>query len=282
MAPWEQEKLSFRMRTANSAPKLNRPQRLMTEERRREILALLGQQGRVTVEDLTRRFSVSAVTARGDLDALSAAGALVRSHGGAVPPLNPAQDYPLAVKESIHQEEKVRIARAAAQLVKSGQTIILDAGTTAAQVALQIKKLKLPSLTVITHALNIAARLADAPNISIIFIGGIMRPLSTSCVGPHAEQMMRDLHADHFFVSVDGLDPDVGLSTPDILEAQLNTVMIRSAKETTVISDASKFGRRSLSVIGGIDSIQRVITDAHVSPGMVDTLRSHGIEVIIV
>lgn len=259
-----------------------RSHRLMTEERRREILTLLEQQGRVTVDDLTRRFSVSAVTARGDLDALSVAGVLVRSHGGAVPPLNPTQDYPLAVKESIHQEEKTRIGRAAAQLIKPGQTVILDAGTTAAQVAIHIKKLKLSSLTVITHALNIAARLADTPNVNIIFIGGIMRPLSTSCVGPHAEQMMRDLHADHFFLSVDGLDPDIGLSTPDILEAQLNTVMMRSAKETTVISDASKFGRRSLSVIGAIDSIQRVITDARVPASTVTTFRSRGIEMVIV
>ncbi len=267
---------------SNNAGTNGTPRRLMTEERRREILNLLEQQGRVTVDDLTRRFAVSAVTARGDLDALSAAGVLVRSHGGAVPPLNPSQDYPLAVKESIHHDEKTRIGRAAAQLIKPGQTIILDSGTTAAQVALHLKKLKISSITVITHALNIAARLADAPNINVVFIGGIMRPVSTSCVGPHAEQMIRDLHADHFFLSVDGLDPEAGLSTPDILEARLNGLMIRSAKETTVISDASKFGRRSLSMIGGMDCIQRVVTDAHVSPAVVSALEAQGVEVVIV
>lgn len=255
---------------------------MMTEERRREIVELLGQQGRVTVEDLTRRFSVSAVTARADLDALSAAGVLVRSHGGAVPPLNPAQDYPLALKETIHQEEKTRIGRAAATLVRPGQTIILDSGSTAAQMALHLKKLKLSSLTVITHALNIAARLADAPNINIVFIGGIMRPVSTSCVGPHAEQMIRDLNADQFFLSVDGLDLETGLSTPDILEAQLNGLMIRAAKETTVISDSSKFGRRSLSLIGGMDSVQRVITDGRVPEAMAHALRERGVEVVVV
>ena len=240
------------------------------------------QQGRVTVEDLTRRFHVSAVTARGDLDTLSATGALVRSHGGAVPPQNPDQDYPLNYKKTLHQAEKIRIGRAAAELIRPHQTVILDSGTTVAQVAIHIKRNKTEGLTVITHALNIAAELADAPSVSLIFIGGILRHLSRSCVGPQAELMMRDLHADHFFLSVDGLDPEIGLSTPDILEAQLNGMMIRSATEVTLISDASKFGRRSLSVIGEISCLRRIITDDRVAPEMAAAIRARGIEMIIV
>ncbi len=270
------------MRTGHISAKTGKSPRLMTEERRREILSLLDQQGRVTVEDLTKRFGVSAVTARGDLDALSSSGALVRSHGGAVPPLNPTQDYPLSVKESVYQEEKARIGRAAAQLVRPGQTVIIDAGTTAAQVALQIKKNKPSSLTVITHALNVAARLADSPNISLIIVGGIMRTVSTSCVGPQAEQMIRDLHADHLFLSVDGLDPELGLSTPDILEAQLNGLMIRAARETTVVTDASKLGRRSLSMIGDLPQVHRVITDSRITAAMAAAIRARGVELVIV
>ena len=88
------------------------------------------------------------------------------------------------------------------------------------------------------------------PIFRLIMIGGIMRQVSSSFVGPQAEQMVRDLHADHFFLAVDGLDLEVGLTTPDILEAQLNTLMMKAAREVTVVADASKFGRRSLSVIG--------------------------------
>ncbi len=270
------------MRTGDSANKSGKPGRMMTEERRRAILALLEQQGRVTVDELTRRFRVSAVTARGDLDALSEAGSVVRSHGGAVPPLNPSQDYPLAVKEPIHHDEKVRIGRAAMHLIKPGQTVIIDSGTTATQLAMHLKRARLQSLTVITHAFNIASRLLDCPWVSLILVGGILRPVSTSCVGPHAEQMIRELHADHFFLSVDGLDPEGGLTTPDILEARLNSLMIRAARETTVMADTSKFGRRSLSLIAGLDAVNRVITDERIRPEMAAAVRDRGPELVVV
>jgi DeoR/GlpR family transcriptional regulator of sugar metabolism len=258
-----------------------KPKRLLTEERRRAVMDLLEKQGRVTVEELTRQFGVSAVTARGDLDVLSTSGALVRSHGGAVRPLNPVQDYPLKIKKSIHHAEKIRIARAATQLIQNHQTVILDSGTTCAEIAANLRRTKPMALTVITHALNIAVELADAPNVSLIMIGGILRQVSSSFVGPQAEQMVRDLHADHLFLAVDGLDLEVGLTTPDILEAQLNALMMKTSREVTVVADASKFGRRSLSVIGDLSMIKRVITDDRVPPECVEGLRDRGIEVIL-
>ena len=258
-----------------------KPKRLLTEERRRAVIELLEKQGRVTVEELTRAFGVSAVTARADLDVLSNNGALVRSHGGAVRPLNPTQDYPLEVKKTMYQAEKMRIARAATQFIQAQQTVILDSGTTCSELAANLRRNKPMSLTVITHALNIAVELARAPSISLIMIGGILRQVSSSFVGPQAEQMVRDLHADHFFLAVDGLDLDVGLTTPDILEAQLNTLMMKAAQEITVVADASKFGRRSLSVIGDMQSVKRIVTDDRVSSETVDKLRQMGVEVVV-
>jgi DeoR family transcriptional regulator of aga operon len=258
-----------------------KPRRLLTEERRRAVLDLLEKHGRVTVEELTHEFGVSAVTARGDLDVLSTTGALVRSHGGAVRPLNPVQDYPLKVKKSIYQAEKIRIALAATQLIQNHQTVILDSGTTCGEVAANLRRTKPVALTVVTHALNIAMELADVPNIALIMIGGILRQVSSSFVGPQAERMVRDLHADHFFLAVDGLDLEVGLTTPDILEAQLNALMMRAAREVTVVADASKFGRRSLSVIGELSMVKRVITDDRVAPEYVEGLRRLGVEVVL-
>ncbi len=243
---------------------------------------LLEKQGRVTVEELTRQFGVSAVTARGDLDVLSTTGALVRSHGGAVRPLNPVQDYPLRIKKSIFHAEKMRIAAAAAQLVESQQTLILDSGTTCAEIAANLKRMKPMPLTVVTHALNIAVELADAPHLTLIMIGGILRQVSSSFVGPQAERMVRDLHADHFFLAVDGLDLEIGLSTPDILEAQLNALMMKASREVTVVADASKFGRKSLSVIGELGCVKRVITDSRVAPEMVEKLKERGLDVVVV
>lgn len=258
------------------------PTRLLSEERRRKILDLLEKEGRVTVNSLVERLGVSAVTARADLDILAKSGALLRSHGGAVSRLDPAQDYPVSLKETLHHAQKVRIGQAAAKLVNSYQTILIDSGTTTLQVARQIKLRKLKSLTVVTNALNIANELADVADLSLIMIGGILRQMSRSFVGPQAERMLGELHADHCFLAVDGLDVDAGPTTPDVFEAQLNHRMIEVSTEITVVADASKIGRRSLSPIGSLSSIRRLITDDSISPEMARRFREKGLELIVV
>jgi DeoR/GlpR family transcriptional regulator of sugar metabolism len=244
------------------------------------LLDLVDQEGQVTVADMVHRFSISAVTVRSDLDALAKIGAVVRSHGGAIRRLEAIQDYPLRAKETLHRNEKVRIGKAAAELIRPGETIILDSGTTTAEVARHIKKLKTQSLTVITNALNIATELADCGDITLIMIGGLLRPVSCSFVGPQAEAMMNEFHADRLFLAVDGFDLENGPSTPDVLEAQLNNVMIRSAKEVNVVADFSKLGRRSVSKIGPLDRIDRLITDNRAVPEFTEGLRNKGIEVM--
>jgi len=164
--------------------------------------------------------------------------------------------------------------------VQPGETIILDSGTTTAEVARHLKRMKIQSLTVITNALNIAVELADTPGITLIMIGGLLRPVSCSFVGPQAEAMMNEFHADRLFLAVDGFDLENGPSTPDMLEAQLNNVMIRSAKEVNVVTDFSKLGRRSVSKIGPLDRIRRLITDNRATPEFTAELRKKRIEVI--
>ena len=257
------------------------PHRLHAEERRRAIVDVLGQNGRVTVDEVVQRFGVSAVTARGDLDALSESGMLVRSHGGGIKPLAAAPEHPLRVREGMHHEEKVRIAQAAARLILPFQTVILCTGSTSAELAGQISRASPDNITVITYALNVAARLAELPNMSLLMLGGFLRRPSSAFVGPHAEQMMHSLHADHCFMSTVGLDADVGLTTLDIMEAQLNQRMITSAAQVTVLADSSKFGHRSLSLISDFRHIHRVITDSAAPASQVEKLRSKNIEVIL-
>ncbi len=256
--------------------------RLHAEERRREILDVLGQNGRITVEEVVKRFGVSAVTARADLDVLSESGALVRSHGGGIRPLTASPEHPLKVREGMHHDEKVRVAQAALQLIRPLQTIILCTGSTSAELAAQLRRNTPERVTVITYALNIAAKLADSPNLSLIMLGGFLRHPSTAFVGPHAEHVMHSLHADHCFMSTVGLDPDVGLTTLDIMEAQLNQRMIASAAQVTVLADSSKFGHRSLYVISDFRSVHRVITDTGAPSLQVEKLRARGVEVILV
>jgi len=257
-------------------------QRLMVEERRRQILELLEQQKRVTVRDLAERFSVSAVTVRSDLEVLERAGALVRSHGGAVKPLASAPDLPVNVKQSLHQAEKERIGAAAAAMIRDGETVIFDSGTTTAAVARNIRTLRLSSLNVITNALNVALELADLPYIRLIMLGGILRGSALSLVGPHAEQALGGLYADRLFLGVDGIDPETGLTTSDVLETQLSALMIRVSREVVLVADSSKFRRRGLSVIARLDAVHKIVTDDGVSPEMVSAVEAAGVEVIIV
>lgn len=259
-----------------------RPVRLLVEERRRRIMEILDQQERVTVEELVRRFGVSAVTIRGDLDALAEDGALVRSHGGALRHADSPEDVPIALKQTRRHAEKVRIARAAVEMIQDGETIILDSGSTTLEIARQLRTLEIDSLSVITNALNVAMEIATLSRVRLIMTGGILRQMSYSLAGPPAEQVLDGLRADRLFLGVDGFDPDIGLMTPDVFEARLNARMIQVSREVVVVADSTKFQRRSLSVIAGLDTVHKLITDSGAPPERVAELQALGVEVMIV
>ena len=206
----------------------------------------------------------------------------MRSHGGGIRPLAAAPEHPLRVRENMHQEQKARIADAAVSLLKSRQTVVLGTGSTCVEVARVIRNRGFERLNVITYALNVAMQLADLPGIDLMMIGGILRQVSSALVGPQAEQMIQALHADHCFLPAVGLDLQVGLTTLDIMEAQLNRVMIKNSGETTVVADSSKFGVRSLAVVTSLQSIHRLITDLGAPPAEVAKLQSSGVEVVLV
>lgn len=259
-----------------------KPRRLLTEERRREIVSVLRQNGRITVDEIVSRFSVSAVTARSDLAALSDAGDLVRSHGGGLRPLTATPDFPIRVRATMHSDQKAAIAEAAVSLLKPHQTVILCTGSTSAEIARCLRQRAPDNLTVITYALNIAAQLSDAANISLVMIGGILRQVSSAFVGPQAELMMQSLHADHCFLPTVGLDLRAGLTTIDIMEAQLNRCMIANSREVSVIADSSKFGLRSLAAITDLGKVTRLITDRNASAEYVCAIGKLGVEVLAV
>lgn len=254
---------------------------LLVEERRRHIRELVGERGRITVAELATKFDISQVTARNDLNALAEIGAVVRTRGGALAQ-RADEDLPIGVKQSLRRAEKMRIAEAAVQLIGEGQTIVLDSGTTTAEIAKQIRGLKLQSVNVITNALNIAVLLAGAPHVTLIMLGGVLRPSSYSLGGPQAEAALQGLHADILFLGFDGLDPEIGVMTPHLLEARLNTRMLEIARSVVAVGDSSKLGRRSLSVIAKIEQIDRIITDAGAAPETVEALRARGAQVELV
>jgi DeoR family transcriptional regulator of aga operon len=253
---------------------------LLIEERRRRICELLREEGRVTVESLAARFGTSQVTVRADLSMLESAGALTRTHGGALSV--PEADQSLNVKQLQHHAEKVRIAEAAAGLIRDGETIILDSGTTTAEIARRIRSLDVKSIDVITNALNIAALLLDVPSVRLIVPGGILRRESSSLSGPMAEAALGTLQANRLYLGADGIDPQLGVMTPHLAEAELNAKMIAISRQVVVVADASKFTRRNISLIARTEQVNILITDRAAPAEAVEQFRTRGVEVWLV
>ena len=252
---------------------------MLAEERRRKILDLMEHQGHVVVKDLARRFSTSLITIRKDLEHLHLQGRVERAHGGALPIDAAAlRDPALREKERLHRAEKLRIAAAATRLIEPGQVIILDSGTTTTAVARAAKHYR--DLTVITNAVNIAAELAGT-EIEVILTGGALRRNSFSLVGPLAEDSLKHVTADLLFLAVDGFDLSYGLTTPNLLEARVNRVMMENAKTTVVVCDSSKFGKRSLSFIAPPSAVHCTITDKRIPAKYLRGLREAGVKVIV-
>jgi DeoR family transcriptional regulator of aga operon len=255
--------------------------KLLTDERRRQIRSIVDEKGSVSVEELAQLFNISSVSIRSDLKLLDEQGALVRSRGGALA-LRDTEDLPIKIKESLHRAEKIRIAEVAVQQIEDGETIILDSGSTTAELAKQIRNLKNIQLNVITNALNIAAILANTPHVNLIMLGGLLRANSFSLSGPQAEIALDGLHADRLFLGVDSIDPDIGLMTPYMLEAQLNAKMIKISRKVIAVADASKLMRRNLSVIARVDQLDLLITDKSAQPKMIEQFRHAGVQVVVV
>ncbi|HXA00213.1 MAG TPA: transcriptional repressor AgaR [Candidatus Dormibacteraeota bacterium] len=253
---------------------------MLSEERRREILELLRNEGRVLVRDLSKRFRTSLITIRKDLESLHHQGLLERTHGGALPLRTGAlQDQSLQEKERLHKQEKIRIAAAAVRIIRPGQVIILDSGTTTTAIARGCRQIR--GLTIITNATNIAAEL-EGSTVEVILTGGTLRKNSFSLVGPLAEESLRKLSADMLFLAVDGFDVGYGLTTPNQLEARVNRAMSEAARRTIVVCDSSKFGRRSLSLIMPVSSVHETITDRGIPRHDLKALREAEVEVTLV
>jgi DeoR family fructose operon transcriptional repressor len=241
---------------------------------------MLDNEASVLVGDLSRLFQVSEVTIRKDLRELEESGMLKRMHGGAVNIATATFEPTMVEKEEEYRSEKTAIARAALELLGSDNAILLDAGTTTFQLACLLKTRK-ERLTVVTNAINIAAELAGVESVDLIITGGNLRQRTLSLVGPIAEKTLGGLSVDKAFISTNGLDLEHGLTTPNIYEAEIKRMMIKSARQVILMADHSKFGQVLLSSICSLAEIDCVITDAGTPEDYLAKLRDSGIEVIV-
>ena len=233
---------------------------LTTFDRRTAILAYVQQHRRASTRQLSDLFGVSEVTIRSDLATLEESGHLSRQHGGAELP-GPAQaEQPFELRRGQHPREKVEIARAAAATIEPGDTILLDASSTAYQLALALKDRR--NLTVVTNNVQTAAALAGNPALEIILVGGLVRGDNWSVVGVLAEEMLGKLHATRGFFGTAGLTLDRGLTDADTREVQIKRAMIAATQHVTVLLDASKFGQQSFLTFASLADVDHLIADA--------------------
>jgi len=252
----------------------------LTVNRRAQILELLNSHGKLSVTALSSRFSVSEVTIRNDLGRLEQKGLLIRTRGGAIKHERVGIDYTLTEKQKQRFTEKQRIGKKASEFISDGDTIILDSGTTTMEIAKNLEKFS--ELTVITNALNIAGYLSNLKNIKVIMPGGFLRQNALSLVGSPAEQILRNFYCDKLFIGVDGIDCQHGLFTPNVEEAHINQVMIDISHEVFVVTDSSKFLRRSFAFIAPINHINTIVTDSDIPAEPKRQLIEANVNVVIV
>ena len=241
------------------------------------ILTRLSEHGSVAVTGLAQDLGVSMATIRRDLELLESQRLLSRTHGGAVSH-GVLYELPLRYRSGRHEEEKHRIAEAAAERLGDARVVGLTGGTTTTEVARRIAG---RSLTVVTNALNIAAELAVRPNLKLVVTGGVARPESYELVGPLADATLDDLNIDVVFVGVDGAS-GAGMTTHHEVEAHTNRRMIERARRVVVVCDASKIGRSALAVICHPRHVDELITDSSADGTPLDQLRAAGVHIIAV
>jgi DeoR/GlpR family transcriptional regulator of sugar metabolism len=229
---------------------------MIPAQRRQLILrAVRGGRGAEVVE-LAQRFEVSEMTVRRDLARLAGEGKLIRVHGGAV---SVREEPPFAEIAVERLAEKERIGRAAASLVRDGQTIMIDIGTTTLQLARQLRDRE---LTVITSSLAVLEELLPCHGIELISLGGIVRRNYRSLVGVLAEDMLGQLTADISFIGASGIRRDLSVMDTTMVEVPIKRGMIAAADRAVLLADGAKFYMGGIVRVCGAEELQALVTDA--------------------
>ncbi len=244
-----------------------------------DILALLGDSGRVSVLALAELFGVSVVTVRNDLDLLERQGVLRRMRGGAVAVRTARFERPAHLAGESFSDEKARIAAAAASLVRDGETVILDAGSTTVALARALPR-TLNDVAIVTSALDVALELEEHPGIKVVLTGGTVRGRSRSLVAPLAALLLREINADVAFLSCAGVDPEKGFTNSNWEEAEVKHAMLAAAGRAMFLADHSKVGHVGTARIAGLERADALITDAGIAPEAARALEAKGLRVI--
>ncbi len=251
----------------------------MQTGRQRKILELLHQGGERSVDALAELLQVSDMTIRRDLQALAEEGLLLRTHGGASPVENVRFEFQFLQRAQHRRQQKEAIGLAAAAIVKEGQSVLFDSGTTTLAVARQLRRVA--HFTVITTSLPIASVMQRSGNADILLLGGFLRRDSPDLEGPITESNLNTLHADVAFLGADGVDGEGNVYNASLSIARLLMVAVKAASKVYVVADSSKLDRNALTKFGNLRDWAGLVTDAEISHAQLTQYRQAGINVIV-
>jgi len=256
---------------------------VFAQERQDHIARFVEEHGRARVADLAARFAVSGVTIRKDLLVLESAQRLVRAHGGAIAIDRSRPELSFDIRERLQADEKVSIGAAGAELVQDGESIVMDASTTALSVARHLKaRPGWSQLTIITNGLRIASELAGHPGITVLMLGGRVRWEALSVVGQLGDGLFDRINVQKAFLGAAGFTVESGLADATDEEAQIKRSMVSAAREVIAIVDHTKWGRAAFATFCSTDQIGLVLTDIAAPTDMVEELRRRTIDVRLV
>lgn len=254
-------------------------------QRRERLASLVAGRGFARVVDLARELRVSEVTVRTDLAALESEGRIARVHGGAMP------RSVVAERESSLEQSRTRLARAkaaiaerAAARVRSGQSIVLDVGSTTLAVAQAlVARSDLDELVVVTNGLAVALALEPGiPRFTVVVTGGTLRPLQHSLVDPLASPLLEGLRVDLAIIGATGVDAEHGVTNVNLPEAEMKRRIVASAGQSILVADGSKLGQSHLALVAPLGAVDELITDTAAPAEHVDALRAVGLRVTLV
>jgi len=249
----------------------------VTAARQEKIRFLLQKHGHLTVAELAKKFNVSEMTIRRDLKQLSSMGLIIREHGKAIYPQNvPSTRVDFITRLGEAHKEKMAIGKAAAELVKDGESIIIDSGTTTLAVAVSLNK----KCIVVTNSLPVADILSMKKEITILLTGGEIQRTTFSLMGPITRENLSGFNADKLFLASTGVSLEKGLSTSSMAESEVKQAMIESAKEVILVADSSKLGKVFYHTFAKWDKIHKFITDEKADQELLNNIKKHGVEVI--
>ncbi|KPU26581.1 DeoR faimly transcriptional regulator [Caloranaerobacter sp. TR13] len=250
---------------------------MFAEERKIRIAEMINRGESVKVSQLAKMFGVSESTIRRDLNELDSSGIIVRTHGGAVRPDINKFEASFLQKQDEHSREKELIGKLAASIIKDGDTIILDSGTTTQYIA---RFITAKDVTVITNSIPLSYELSNRDDIEVITTGGVIRPTTKATVGPITERTIREFRVDKVFIGANGISLTSGITTPKLSEANVKRVMMSVANKVYIVADESKFDKVFFSVICDIKDVDYIITNKKLSEDQMKSYEKLGVEII--